>query len=314
MILILSTNDDAHALAVLRELTEIRREVRVLDLSAFPQRVALNARFSNVKSHLGLGCNSDMLDFEECGAVWWRRPQTPRISPRIHDERDRLFAFNECQEALAGVWPSLDAFWINDPMRDQAAHRKLYQLRVARDVGLRVPETLVSNCPTSARAFLERLGPTNVIYKPFAATAEDWRETRLLRENEAELLHLVRLAPVIFQEFVPAICDLRVTIVGDQIFPAAIYSPQGAYEFDCRMELGNCRIEATTLPPGVAASLRDLMQRLGIVYGAVDLRRTGDGEHVFLEVNPAGQWLFIEVATQQPIARAVASLLAEHDA
>ena len=55
------------------------------------------------------------------------------------------------------------------------------------------------------------------------------------------------------------------------------------------------------------------MRRLGIVYGAIDLRRTPDGRHVFLEVNPAGQWLFVEQATGQPIARALARALLAHD-
>jgi hypothetical protein len=41
----------------------------------------------------------------------------------------------------------------------------------------------------------------------------------------------------------------------------------------------------------------------------VDLRRTPSGEHVFLEVNTAGQWLFVEQATGQPIAQALAEAL-----
>jgi beta-lactam-binding protein with PASTA domain len=52
-----------------------------------------------------------------------------------------------------------------------------------------------------------------------------------------------------------------------------------------------------------------MMDRLGLAYGAFDLRRREDGEHVFLEVNPGGQWLYVEDATGLPITEAVAGLL-----
>jgi len=56
--------------------------------------------------------------------------------------------------------------------------------------------------------------------------------------------------------------------------------------------------------------LRALMRRLGLVYGAIDLRLTPDGRYVFLEINPAGQFLYVEQQTGQPIAAALAALLA----
>ena len=123
----------------------------------------------------------------------------------------------------------------------------------------------------------------------------------------------MRYAPVIIHEYVPADVDLRVTVVGSEVFPAAIHSQDSAYPVDFRMDMANTRIEADELPADVSERLLELMARLGIVYGAIDLRRTPDGRHVFLEVNPAGQWLFVELATEQPIAAAVARELLAHD-
>jgi hypothetical protein len=62
----------------------------------------------------------------------------------------------------------------------------------------------------------------------------------------------------------------------------------------------------------VEEKLLRLMQRLGLAFGAVDMRRTPDGRHVFLEINPAGQWLFVEDRTGQPITGALCSLMAAH--
>ena len=66
---------------------------------------------------------------------------------------------------------------------------------------------------------------------------------------------------------------------------------------------------AEHLPDAVTSALRAMMARLGLVYGAVDLRRRPDGEYVFLEINPAGQFLYIEFETGQPIAAAMATAL-----
>ncbi len=121
----------------------------------------------------------------------------------------------------------------------------------------------------------------------------------------------VRFAPVIFQRYVEAAVDLRVTVVGNEIFPAALYSQRSAYPIDLRMDMANTRIEAHDMPREVQNGLRELMRRLGIVYGAIDMRMTPVGEYVFLEVNPAGQWLFIEGRSGQPITAALARLL--HD-
>ena len=77
-----------------------------------------------------------------------------------------------------------------------------------------------------------------------------------------------------------------------------------------RMVVGEAKVAPVTLPEPVQHQLRQLQHRLGLVYGAIDMRRTDAGEYVFLEVNPAGQWLFVEQRTGLPIAKAIADYLA----
>lgn len=180
---------------------------------------------------------------------------------------------------------------------------------MAQEVGLTIPRTLITNEPAAARAFVAA-EPGGTIYKAFSATEQEWRETRLLRPEEMAGLDNVAYAPVIFQEYVPAGVDLRITVIGDAIFPAAIHSQETSYPIDFRMDMSQARIEPATLPAETEASLLMLMARLGIVYGAIDMRRTPDGHDVFLEVNPAGQWLFIEQRTHHPITATLARHLA----
>jgi glutathione synthase/RimK-type ligase-like ATP-grasp enzyme len=313
-VLVLSRPDDEHAAAVADEIARNGGRVEIVDLSAFPQRAALAMRYDCCgQRSFRLEVEGRVLDLDEFGSVWWRRPQQPVVSPGITRQAHRLFAANEAYEALAGLWHALDAFWVNDPGRDEVGHRKAYQLKVAHDVGLTIPKTLITNDPEEARLFIDARGYHGVIYKSFAATAEAWRETRVLRAEELDLLDNVRYAPVIFQEYIEAEYDLRITVVGKQLFPAAIYSQETDYPVDFRMDLANARIEPVAVSRRVEFLVGELMTRLGLQYGAIDMRYTPDGDYVFLEINPAGQWLFVEQHSGQPITAAMATLLMEHD-
>lgn len=316
-VLILAQERDEHAAAVAAELERLGGHAEVVDTAHFPDRARLVARFESCEQCRNrvflLELERGRIDLADVGAAWWRRPHPPAPSTRLTRPDHQVFAVNETHEALRGLWHALDVFWINDPGRDEVAHRKLLQLRVAQEVGLQIPSTLVTNDVAAARSYVDARGYRDVICKAFSATEQQWRETRMLGEPELAALENVRYAPVIFQEYVPAEVDLRVTVVGEELFTAAIYSQQSEYPVDFRMDMANTRVEAGELPAEVSEQLLELMGRLGIVYGAIDLRRTPDGRHVFLEVNPAGQWLFVEQATGQPIARAVAQELLAHD-
>lgn len=314
MILIVSHPEDYHTRVVMDELHRLGAEVKLLDLSLFPMKARITFAYPNASPPLFAfqTLEGETIDFSTCRAAWWRRPQGFMVDSRLSQPGHIGFAFNEALEAFTGLWHALNVFWVNNPARDEVAHKKTYQLAVAQQVGLHIPETLVTNDPEQARAFAARHRPQPIVYKTFSATEQLWRETRVLQDGETRMLDAVQYAPVIFQEYVPGV-DIRVTIVGDQLFAAEIDISQGQYPVDFRMNMSAAKITATELPAEIAQGLSQLMASLGIVYGAADLRRTPDGQYIFLEVNPAGQWLFVEEHTRQPISRALAELLANHD-
>jgi glutathione synthase/RimK-type ligase-like ATP-grasp enzyme len=103
--------------------------------------------------------------------------------------------------------------------------------------------------------------------------------------------------------------DLRVTVVGMEVFAAAIHSQETEYPVDSRIDIINAEIEPVVLPDHLSDLLLQLTDALGLVYGAIDLRRTPDDRYVFLEINPSGQFRYIEVATGLPITAALAAAL-----
>jgi len=311
VILVVSHPADDHASAVLDELGRGGVPALLVDTADFPVASSLSLTYGWERPSR-LVTTRGAVALAEVGAVWWRRPLPYTVDPHL-DPAASGFAFTECHEAVSGMWHSLDAAWVNPPDAAEVAHHKPVQLARARELGLPVPETLITNDPDEARAFAGRRPGVRTIYKTFVATEENWRETRVLRPEEHALLDAVRLAPVIFQDYVDAVADLRVTVVGPEVFATAIQADPAGYTTDYRMDLSGATFTPTTLPDAVASGIRALMGRLGIVYGAVDLRLTPGGEYVFLEVNPAGEWLFVEERTGQPLTASMAGLLARLD-
>lgn len=312
MVLVISHAADDHARAVLAELARRAHPAVLLDTAHYPARASLSHAIGKAAASAIYTTADGPVDLTACRAAWWRRPQGftlhEGLAPAVVS-----FTYSECHEAVHGCLAALTATWVNPPEKDERAHHKPLQLELARQLGLQVPETLISNDPAAVRRFVAESGESGVIFKTFLADEANWRETRMVTPGDLELLDTLRFAPAIFQRFVPAEADLRVTIVGDTIFTTEVRSAPGAYAVDYRMDLAGADYRPGRLPAAVERRLQALMRSLGLVYGAADFRRTPAGEYVFLEVNPAGEWLFIEERSGQPITQAMAALLVRLD-
>ncbi|MEM7323334.1 MAG: MvdC/MvdD family ATP grasp protein [Actinomycetota bacterium] len=309
-VLIIAPDGDLHAAAVGAEIERVGGSVIVADLSSFPQGATMGARYvgDGGRRH-GLRFEDGACDLDEIGSIWWRRGAQLHINLEVAGDTQRPFGPNEAQEALAGLWYALDVFWVNDPEHDRLARRTIAQLRSAQDIGLRTADTLICNDPDEAMRFIEEHGHGRVAYRAFSILPGPRRTPRLLRPAELKLIDCVRYAPVILQEHVDALCDVRAVVVGDRLFAGALQSGDSGAVGDGLRAPATVGMEAIEVPEEVSGRLMDLVRRLGLVYGAIDLRLRSDGEWVFMELDPAGEWLSIEHATGQPITAAMADLL-----
>ena len=258
------------------------------------------------------------LELDRVKSVWIRHPSIPEL-PQFLAGENRRFALNEYEGFLWSLYTNIDAFWVNSPSALRLLeHNKVRQLSDAAGVGLRVPATIVTNSSTELMRFCERLGGAIAVkaIRPFAAT-ELSGSTKLIYTNKVGREYLrahkasIRLAPVFAQEYIEKDVELRVTVVGEKVFSCAIHSQDSARTKDDwrRYDFKRVRHHSHTLDTGVAEKLLRLMKLWGLVYGAFDLIITPEGDHVFLEVNPSGQWTWIEAFTGMPISQALAELL-----
>jgi len=235
---------------------------------------------------------------ESFDAVWFRRPVAP-----TDDDACRAF-----RVALFAVWRR-SGFWVNDPRARDRAEQKPLQHAIAIAAGFDTPDTLYSNDAVAVRRFVREHGG-RAVFKNFSPTS-----TAVITETHLDDDERIALAPAIYQELVPKAYELRVTVIGHRVFAAKLHSQSSAKgQLDWRRAGDAIVAEATALPPGIEAMCLDLVARLGLVFGCIDLIVTPDGRHVFLEINQMGQFLFIERWTGLPLLDAFAELLLQRRA
>lgn len=248
-------------------------------------------------------------------SIWYRRFRSPD-RPETMDAGIYDFCLRENRAALIGGLLSIRARWMSHPAAIWRAEFKPYQLQIAQELGLRIPRTIVSNDPEAIRRAYRDFGP--LIVKP--ARSGHFREgggefsiyTSQISDEHLELLDDARWSPSIYQELVVKRYDVRVTYVGGYIFAAAIHSqadPSAVVDWR-KTDDPNLPHSRLILPPKLEDQLLSLMQRLDLQFGCIDLVMTPENEYVFLEVNPNGQWLWLDDQLGFGISDAVAQWLA----
>jgi hypothetical protein len=307
-VLVVAPADDLHAASLAAVLErDFNVPAIIWDRASVPAECQVDFRVDTRGDHLRLVTPSASYAFEDFHAVWWRRPEPPRIDECVTDPKVRRFCEAESDALLKGALRSLRVPIVNDPFREALALRKPYQLSVARRVGLEVPITLISNNPDSVRDFWQSLGG-NCIYKPLTSPSWTFAETRILTADDLGHLDRLRHAPMIVQEKIHKGVDVRVNIFGDAVFACEVRTSVPQAELDWRIEMTAQWFEHE-LPQEVADKLKNLMRALNLDYGCLDLRRRPDGRYCFFEVNPSGQFLFAEIDTGQPLLHALGELL-----
>jgi glutathione synthase/RimK-type ligase-like ATP-grasp enzyme len=237
----------------------------------------------------------------------WRRPGRPNLTG--YDGRYATFMTSECEDAFRGAITALDVRWISRPQAIADAELKLWQLQVADNLGIAHPRTVVTNSFGS----LGHSQSSRLVAKPvrYGLVASEPEPTVAFTESvEPSDLRELEGSPIIVQDLADTAYHLRITTVGDQQFVAGLRADK---DIDWRREVGNHRRFQRHALPNVAHEAGDLAliiaSALGLGLTAQDWLLTADGDVLFLEANPSGQWLFLDDLFDGAITDAVAFLL-----
>jgi glutathione synthase/RimK-type ligase-like ATP-grasp enzyme len=316
LILIVSDpTKDGHVRPVVAELFRRGYEWRFFDPATFPAGATVTVEGGSCGARAHLTSEYGDVDLSRVRSVWYRRPGILELPERLLPQ-EREWIREECRHFIRGIWANLDALWVSEPDRIFQASLKLHQLRLAAELGFRIPRWVVTNDITTATAFLDS-SPSGVVVKvlcmPMLVTASRYATlyTHVVTSEDREHLESVRFGPTFLQEFVRKKMDIRVTVIGDRLFAVGIESAD--YEpaqIDFRhAEVYDLAHRAVELPEPLKAACMSLVRGLGLQFGALDLLLTPQGDYAFLEINPNGQWLWLEEMAGVPLTQAMCDLL-----
>lgn len=306
-VLILGTATDPHVDSVVKCLCEEQIAYRILDSSDL-----VNDRFCLSRDGVYFGGKLIC----DAGVIWNRRLHRA-IIPKSMSQGRRRWAQQQFSESIIGGLLGIDAPWVSSVQSMRKASYKPYQLWEAeRRHGFNVPEYLVTNDIEKAQLFVDDVCKGSAIFKAVASPLiEEDDCPSCVFTTSVQLLsgrdwNRLKHSPCIFQRRIDRSAEWRVTIVGDQAFPVRIEVPRAVVDYRT-IDAFTLPHEAIELPGQLTNMCIGLTKSLDLKYAAIDLVEDEDGCIYFLEINPGGQWKWVEDITGLPISRSLARMLAK---
>jgi len=313
-VLIITNDHDEHADAVVVELTKRNVPVFRFHPADFPHACSVSIEVKDGRIEGELRNRDRRVAFDDICAAWFRRAGN-LFDARLSMTSEKLDNYVKAQSSatVAAVCANLQTLWVSHPHVLRRGEIKALQLAEASKAGLKIPHTLITNDPAQATTFVDRLGDAECAIKPLLAVGVTDEQggfrlplTKTLPRGHS--LESVALAPTIFQPYVDKAFELRCVVIGERMFCAKMDS-QADENSRIDWRGGDPDHEIFALPEQVEASLRRLMDNLGLNFASLDMIVTPEGEFVFLELNPNGQWLWLELELGLPLVASMADLL-----
>lgn len=276
------------------------------------------ASFNYDQSEPTLSWRNHRLQPKEVKSLIFRRPKPINLS-HIPDEITRRHSSKEWSEALEGFLAHIDfERWINHPSSNFIASHKIEQLSRAQRLGLIIPESLVTNSSKKAFDFFERLGRLAVV-KPLATgyierdAVDTQIYTSVVDENNEEIISTIGHCPVLFQKKIEKTADVRITVLDSK--PVAMKLLRTDFTNNQVLDIRRDNMEGVSYepietPPEIQNKLSSLLASYRLRFAAVDFVIDTAGNWVFLEINPNGQWAWLDLVGKANIGNLFCEVVA----
>lgn len=253
-------------------------------------------------------------DFEKLEGIYFRAPVFLRTQSKNKLSLDEQLERNQWSSFLRNLIVFRNAIWINNPVDIYRAENKMYQLSIAEECGLKVPKTKVSNSANiqleNEKEYIVKSLDTALFYD-IENNREMFTYSNVVKGLELKA-HNLKQAPVFVQEFLEPKIDCRITYVGGKMFPVKIQKNNMGIYGDWRFYKEQLEYIPFDLPENVLNSINRLMKKLNLNFGGIDLAYA-DGEYYFIEVNPTGEWGWLEIKTGMKISSEIEATLCREE-
>jgi len=240
-------------------------------------------------------------------SVWFRRTKLPLIENAKFSER--VYLQDEYEILLKNLFSVIDAKWLSEPNSIYRAENKLLQLKLAREIGFNIPKTLVTNSKVELKTFYAK-NNQDIIIKPLGISrviqddSMTFLFTNHLKKEHIDSIEEFDLTPCLFQNRIEKDLELRITVVGENVFSAGVDS-QSNIETQLDWRKSQLQFFKCKIPTDIENKCIEIVKRLNLRFGAIDIIKDVNGNYIFLEINPNGQWAWIENQAQLPISDAI---------
>jgi glutathione synthase/RimK-type ligase-like ATP-grasp enzyme len=318
-ILIITHSKDNECVEVVsKKIKEFNGSPIRFNVDEYPLKYSISSCYENNEWKVYLDYQGVRVSIHDIESVWYRRSHN--LGSGLTDVLEKEFlssAYGEIRTTLFGMLESLNCFQISKFSQYRRLDSKEEQMKIASYLGLNVPETCITNNPQEAKRFVKER-PNGVISKMQSSFAvmkdgvENVVFTNLVKEEDLNDIDSLQYCPMQFQEKLEKKLELRVTIVGDEVFAFAVDSQKSeTAKLDWRKD-GNALLEdwfPYELPVDVKEKLLQMMDIYQINYGAIDIIVTPNDEYYFLEINSAGEFFWLDRLIDGAISEQMAKVL-----
>lgn len=285
----------------------------------YPTDVMMSAKYIQGKRILKLKSQDYDLNLNEIDAIWYRRIRMGSKYPKDMDKQFMRASIEESRAVFNGMLASMGVFTIGSFNTFLYAGNKQLQLQLAEELGIDIPRTIITNDAEEVTQFYQEVNTPLITKMQHTFSFYEEGQESLFFTNELTEDHLndlegLEICPMIFQEKIEKKLELRATIIGDKIFTASIDSTTSDLtKVDWRRDSEGIidQWKVYELPNELQNKLLMLMNKLGLTYGAADIIVTPDNRFVFLELNPAGEFCWLDELFEGKIAEAIAQVLTD---
>lgn len=319
MILILTNKWDISADFVVKELTKRNYPFLRINTEDLPSE---QATISLPDLHISVSKRGKLHDLaDNVHVIWNRRPGKPyddvavENRPSLATQRfvnDQWYSWLEALQLLPEVT------WINHPQANNAMESKVRQLFCASKTGFKIPKTFISNDPQKIRTYLKMSHRKIVVKALYSPLIEEKDKDFFIFTNEIDNItktddDQIRLSPCIFQESMVPKVDYRVTVIGETVIPVRVeFEDPSQKVLDWRTQKNGLRFVSCDLNKEIQCLCRTFVANNKLLFGAIDIVECRDG-FVFLEINPNGEWGWLQKPGGLPIAETLCDLMIFHD-
>ena len=318
VLIVTHSQDDEGIDNVISKLHKEGADTFRFNTNLYPTQIELSSHYTRHTEEIIIAHKGKSYNLSTFDAIWYRRDHIGEGLPKEMPEVHRLPAIDESRATFDGMLVSwgVDKFTLDNIRDYRYADNKQLQLKVAKRLGLTIPQTMFSNSPEQVKVFIHQfpvvISKTHFAFTIINAEKEEYKVfTQKWLPHELGDLEGLELSPLIFQEYIEKAYELRVVIVGNQVFSAKINS-QASEKGKADWRKDQSLLESMKpykLPEGIKQKLLRLMDYFSLNYGAIDMIKTPEGDFVFLEINPVGEFHWVDELYDQKISQAIAQVL-----